>query len=282
MKFKNKIPGEGNTVDVIRYLETKALSTIQCQKNDPIVRQLATLDLIVKPSIQERIFSLKIRMSYIFGQGCCYLRREDIIDQNEDTVLGLDFRKIMENKISIFTKISLIDSVLAADETRTYSTKATLAGDISSRARERGNFIVTEINKIPPQNHSNTTILIIGASKEIAQSFLNNGYNVYITDLDPQVVGTSMHDRQILNGTNNLQLIEVADHVIATGMTIANGTFDAISEKCISLNKRLWLYSETAAYASRLLVPTYVDGVFSEPFPFYVFGAQSEIFFFKK
>ncbi|WP_165922174.1 Rossmann-like domain-containing protein [Pseudonocardia endophytica] len=70
------------------------------------------------------------------------------------------------------------------------------------------------------------------------------------------------------------EVIDAADAVVATGMTLANGTFDAIVDRCRDRGVPLTVYAQTGAAVARAFLGSGVDALSAEPFPFSQFSAE--------
>ncbi|GLY47153.1 DUF364 domain-containing protein [Lentzea sp. NBRC 102530] len=69
-------------------------------------------------------------------------------------------------------------------------------------------------------------------------------------------------------------VLGVADAVVATGMTIGNGTFDEIVRVCRSREVPLIVYAQTASAVARHFLGSGVTALSAEPFPFSQFSAD--------
>ncbi len=69
-------------------------------------------------------------------------------------------------------------------------------------------------------------------------------------------------------------VLGVADAVVATGMTIGNGTFDEILSTCRSRDVPLVVYAQTASAVARHFLGNGVTALSAEPFPFSQFSAD--------
>ncbi|SDO36937.1 Rossmann-like domain-containing protein [Lentzea jiangxiensis] len=69
-------------------------------------------------------------------------------------------------------------------------------------------------------------------------------------------------------------VLGVADAVVATGMTIGNGTFDEILRTCRERDVPLVVYAQTASAVARHFLGQGVTAVSAEPFPFSQFSAD--------
>ncbi|ANY08096.1 Rossmann-like domain-containing protein [Pseudonocardia sp. HH130630-07] len=70
------------------------------------------------------------------------------------------------------------------------------------------------------------------------------------------------------------EVIDAADTVVATGMTLANGTFDAIAARCRDRGIGLTVYAQTGAAVARAFLGDGVTALSAEPFPFSQFSAD--------
>jgi hypothetical protein len=70
------------------------------------------------------------------------------------------------------------------------------------------------------------------------------------------------------------EVLDTADAVVATGMTIGNGTFDTILARCGERNVPLIVYAQTGAAIAREFLGAGVTALSAEPFPFSQFSAD--------
>lgn len=70
------------------------------------------------------------------------------------------------------------------------------------------------------------------------------------------------------------EVIDAADAVVATGMTLANGTFDAIAARCRDRGIPLTVYAQTGPAVARAFLGDGVSALSAEPFPFSQFSAD--------
>ena len=87
--------------------------------------------------------------------------------------------------------------------------------------------------------------------KEIVSQF--GSENVIVSDLNPENVGKVKYGAKIIHGKYNEELIKNSDVVLATGSTIANGTFEEIWELAKKYNKRIIFYGTTIAGMAKVL-----------------------------
>lgn len=70
------------------------------------------------------------------------------------------------------------------------------------------------------------------------------------------------------------EVLDAADAIVATGMTIGNGSFDEILTRCRERVVPLLIYAQTGAAIAREFLGHGVAGVSAEPFPFSQFSAD--------
>lgn len=70
------------------------------------------------------------------------------------------------------------------------------------------------------------------------------------------------------------EVLKEADAVVATGMTLSNGTFDLILEHCRERALPLVVYAQTGSAVARAFLGSGVTALNAEPFPFSQFSAE--------
>ncbi|GGO50460.1 hypothetical protein GCM10012287_30230 [Streptomyces daqingensis] len=71
------------------------------------------------------------------------------------------------------------------------------------------------------------------------------------------------------------EVLEQADAVVATGMTLGNGTFDLILEHCRQNDVPLVVYAQTGSAVARAFLSSGVTALSAEAFPFSQFSADA-------
>ncbi|WP_051807055.1 Rossmann-like domain-containing protein [Streptomyces sp. NRRL F-2664] len=70
------------------------------------------------------------------------------------------------------------------------------------------------------------------------------------------------------------EVLERADAVVATGMTLSNGSFDTILDRCRARAIPLVVYAQSGSAVARAFLGSGVTAVSAEPFPFSQFSAD--------
>lgn len=75
------------------------------------------------------------------------------------------------------------------------------------------------------------------------------------------------------------EVLERAEAVVATGMTLSNGSFDTILERCRSRGIPLVVYAQTGSAVARAFLGAGVTALSAEPFPFSQFSAEETVLY---
>ncbi|TWP54319.1 hypothetical protein FKR81_01830 [Lentzea tibetensis] len=70
------------------------------------------------------------------------------------------------------------------------------------------------------------------------------------------------------------EVLDVADAIVATGMTLSNGSFDTILRRCREREIPLVIYAQTGSAVAREFLGSGVTALCAEPFPFSQFSAE--------
>ncbi|MFF3859979.1 Rossmann-like domain-containing protein [Streptomyces sp. NPDC002209] len=75
------------------------------------------------------------------------------------------------------------------------------------------------------------------------------------------------------------EVLERAEAVVATGMTLSNGSFDTILERCRTRGIPLVVYAQTGSAVARAFLGSGVTALSAEPFPFSQFSAEETVLY---
>ncbi|MFE3580782.1 Rossmann-like domain-containing protein [Streptomyces vinaceus] len=75
------------------------------------------------------------------------------------------------------------------------------------------------------------------------------------------------------------EVLERAEAVVATGMTLGNGSFDTVLERCRSRGIPLVVYAQTGSAVARAFLGSGVTALSAEPFPFSQFSAEETVLY---
>ncbi|MFE9481031.1 Rossmann-like domain-containing protein [Streptomyces spororaveus] len=74
--------------------------------------------------------------------------------------------------------------------------------------------------------------------------------------------------------TDMHEVLERADAVVATGMTLGNGSFDTVLDRCRTRGIPLVVYAQSGSAVARAFLGSGVTALSAEPFPFSQFSAD--------
>ncbi|MFH9727595.1 Rossmann-like domain-containing protein [Streptomyces sp. NPDC017254] len=75
------------------------------------------------------------------------------------------------------------------------------------------------------------------------------------------------------------EVLDRAEAVVATGMTLSNGSFDTILERCRARGIPLIVYAQTGSAVARAFLGSGVTALSAEPFPFSQFSADETVLY---
>ena len=70
------------------------------------------------------------------------------------------------------------------------------------------------------------------------------------------------------------EVVEAADAVVATGMTLSNGSFDVLLDRCLQQEIPLAVYAQTGSAVVLAFLGSGVTALSAEPFPFSQFSSR--------
>ncbi|WP_406065740.1 DUF364 domain-containing protein [Streptomyces sp. NBC_01077] len=75
------------------------------------------------------------------------------------------------------------------------------------------------------------------------------------------------------------EVLDRAEAVVATGMTLSNGSFDTILERCRDRGIPLIVYAQSGSAVARAFLGSGVTAVSAEPFPFSQFSGEETVLY---
>jgi hypothetical protein len=267
--------------DVFEKLRYEGLKkAADFQDDDFIIRGLWKVDLAFKPNVDERMFRYAFLISQTVGQGSCYCDKELVID---DTLIGKDARDVLGEKRCY--AISILDSIyasIARHPNATYQIK----GNSIEKTAERNRIVLDEIGRLLESVGSTpgeTRVVNVGVVGNLIKSLRDRGYPVLATDLDPDIIGKSVHGVTVHHGSRTFQYLREADFAVITGMTLTTDSLGDIVEVAKKHGTKLIMFAETGANFGEEYCRTIgIDVVVSEPFPFYIFQGVSTVEIYRR
>ncbi|MFE0047204.1 Rossmann-like domain-containing protein [Streptomyces albireticuli] len=126
-----------------------------------------------------------------------------------------------------------------------------------SRARARG--VVDLLRAAPGQR-----VLVVGVVNSLLEALRARGLDPVPCDLKG---GTTEWGQAVR--TDALAALDGCDAVLASGMTLGNGTFEPLREHAVRHGKQLVMFAQTGSAILPRLLGAGVDAVCAEPYPFF-------------
>jgi hypothetical protein len=153
------------------------------------------------------------------------------------------------------------DQVIVDKERRNkYAHKSRLFAEEAERLLRRKGLDAIKGSK--PHVH------VIGAMAGTHAALISRGFEVTATDMSPDVVGQNLGGVTVRDGAENRRLIEAADLVVITGMTLPNRTLPGLIEAAKTKNTSTMIWAVTGRNLGHYYTEHGIDCVISEPAPF--------------
>ncbi|BBG00540.1 MULTISPECIES: Rossmann-like domain-containing protein [Pseudonocardia] len=182
---------------------------------------------------------------------------------------GLPLAELMAPGQPYPVRIAALDARLAA--ARPFATDPAAervelpAGTPETRALAR-DAAVAGLLDVP----AGARVALIGVVNPLVAAIRERGAQCLPCDLD---LRRTQWDDPVSDSAD--EVIDAADAVVATGMTLANGTFDRIVARCGERGVPLTVYAQTGAAVARAFLGDGIAALSAEPFPFSQFSADA-------
>ncbi|WP_433559506.1 Rossmann-like domain-containing protein [Pseudonocardia xinjiangensis] len=143
------------------------------------------------------------------------------------------------------------------------------AGPPEARARARDTAVAGLLDVAP-----GARVALIGVVNPLVAAIRDRGAEPLLCDLNLRVTQWGDPVTAVM-----ADVLETADAVVATGMTLGNGTFDLILDRCRERAVPLIVYAQTASAVARAFVGGGVTALSAEPFPFSQFSADPTVLY---
>jgi hypothetical protein len=260
--------------DIFGVLRERALERMaNAPDEDFLVRGIWKVELAFKPNPAERTFQYTFWIAMTKGQGCCYCTGDDPRGRE---LVGSDARELVKEKTCI--SIATLDSLFASLPRQPVAVHE-LEGNAIEKTKVRTAIILAEAERLLAGVSGRCgRVVNVGVVGNVLRDLKLKGYDVCASDLERDIIGSTVHGVEIQDGTKTFDLIGQSDLAIVTGMTIATDSLELIVEEAKKAGTKLLIFAETGANFGEEYCRTIgVDAVVSEPFPFYIFQGTSTI-----
>jgi hypothetical protein len=190
--------------------------------------------------------------------GSCAVEPGEVADSDVFDVVGLPVRELFAHPVPA-VRIAALDAALMA--ARPFAGDPggepvlIPAGDSLAKSMSRARAVVELLPAGP-----GARIAVIGVVNSLLHALSERGMRYTPCDLKP---GRTEWDEPVI--TDAAVAVAGADAVLATGMTLGNGTFDGLP----AAGAPVVLFAQTGAAIARELVGHGVHAVSAEPYPFF-------------
>ena len=217
-------------------------------------------------------YTLRLAQSENYGIACGPISG---LGENDHALIGEDSREILKDRRlrNDIDRTALIDLVMGQvspaagqqvvlDQTLRdkYARRSRLFADEADIILRRKGIGAIKGNK--------PRILVVGATAGAIGALVSCGFAVAATDMDPDVVGQNLGGVTVCDERENARLIETADLVIITGMTLPNRTLPALLQAAKTNNTSTMIWAITGRNFGYYYTEHGVDCVISDPSPF--------------
>lgn len=231
------------------------------------------MEVHFQPEPRERHFHYRILSCIVNGQGICYVDPAEPVSESQ--FLGTCAYNALF-KANTQERVAILDALLQ-DRPATHAQCHSLHGTPKRKAHWRAALVADAVSRSLATTKKR--VHMIGVVGLIADELIARGFSVTGTDMDPHLTANgSSFPIEVYSAEHNSILIRDCDLVLATGMTLGNGTFQDILAECTAQGKQIALYAETgSAIAETLAARGVIDMSIAEPFPFYIAQGTSVV-----
>jgi hypothetical protein len=261
-------------IDIFAVLREGALERLAGAPDEDFrMRGIWKVELAFKPNPAERTFQYTFWIAMTRGQGVCYCTGDDPRGRE---LVGSDARDLVKEKTCI--SIAALDS-LYASLPRQPAAVHEVKGNSIEKTQARTGIILAEAERLLSGVSGRCPRVVnVGVVGNVLRDLRVKGYDVCASDLERDIIGSTVHGVEIQDGTRTFDLVGQSDLAIVTGMTIATDSLELIVEEARKSGTRLLVFAETAAnFGEEYCRSIGIDTVVSEPFPFYIFQGTSTI-----
>ncbi|WP_433161722.1 Rossmann-like domain-containing protein [Kribbella sp. CA-247076] len=213
-----------------------------------------------------RNYYVLLRVGEVFG-ACSFEAGELDPSYCADTS-GLTLDDVLRSDAALPVRIAALDAYLAALEPHHASPVAEEivlpAGTPDVRARARDAAVAGLLDVA-----EGTKVALIGVVNPLVDAITARGGVCLPCDFNLRETASGLPVSRDMTA-----VVDDADAVVATGMTLSNGTFDVLLDRCREQAKSLVVYAQTGSAVIRSFLGAGVTALSAEPFPFSQFSSR--------
>jgi hypothetical protein len=194
--------------------------------------------------------------------GSCAVEPGTLPDGAVEDCVGADVARLLGHELSP-VRVAALDAYLMLVRPHSPASGARPcplpAGTSLEKSRARARAVV-ELLDAPP----GSTVLVVGVVNSLLEALRRRGLRYIPCDLKG---GTTEWGEPVR--TDATAELERCDAVLASGMTLGNGTFEPLREHALRHGKELVMFAQTGSAVLPRLIGAGVSAVCAEPYPFF-------------
>ncbi|MFE9396538.1 Rossmann-like domain-containing protein [Streptomyces flavidovirens] len=194
--------------------------------------------------------------------GSCAVEPGGLPDGAVDDCVGADVTRLLEHEL-LPVRVAALDAYLmhALPHSPANGARSCLlpAGTSLEKSRARARAVVELIDAAP-----GATVLVVGVVNSLLEALRARGLAYVPCDLKG---GTTEWGEPVR--TDALAELERCDAVLASGMTLGNGSFEPLRQHAQRHGKPLVMFAQTGSAVLPRLIGAGVSAVCAEPYPFF-------------
>ncbi|TDU91307.1 putative heavy-metal chelation protein [Kribbella voronezhensis] len=212
-----------------------------------------------------RNYYLLLRVGEVFG--ACSFEPGELDPSYCEEASGLSLDKLIGDA-PLPVRIAALDAYLASVEPHHSAPGAEEivlpAGTPDVRARAR-DAAVAGLLEVRP----GAKVALIGVVNPLVDAITERGGSCLPCDFNLARTASGLPVSRDMTA-----VVDAADAVVATGMTLSNGSFDVLLDRCREQSKPLAVYAQTGSAVVRAFLGSGVTALSAEPFPFSQFSSR--------
>ncbi|MFF4229557.1 Rossmann-like domain-containing protein [Streptomyces sp. NPDC001820] len=203
---------------------------------------------------------LSLRLAQAVGS--CAVEPGGLPDSAVDDCVGADIARLLEHEL-LPVRVAALDAYLMHVLPHSPAAGARPcqlpAGSSLEKSRARAEAVVDLLDATPGR-----TVLVVGVVNSLLEALRARGLAYLPCDLKGGITEWGEPVR-----TDALSELERCDAVLASGMTLGNGSFESLREHALRHGKPLVMFAQTGSAVLPRLIGAGVSAVCSEPYPFF-------------
>ncbi|MEW1718342.1 DUF364 domain-containing protein [Streptomyces sp. NPDC093109] len=196
--------------------------------------------------------------------GSCAVEPGTLPDGALDDCVGADIARLLAHELTP-VRVAALDAYLMHILPHAPTTGARScplpAGGSLDKSRSRARAVAGLLDAAAP---GRTTVLVVGVVNSLLAAVRERGFTCVPCDLKG---GTTEWGEPVR--TDALAELERCDAVLASGMTLGNGTFEPLRAHALRHGKPLVMFAQTGSAVLPRLIGAGVSAVCAEPYPFF-------------